>query len=264
MKHRHSGFTLIELLVVISIISLLVAILLPALSAARESARSVQCLSNQRQIVIAQSSYVADEDGYLPPAITNRIVAAGTQQDTWAHRLALNGYLPDGTGGSIISQVDTPLFDCPSRESVPLRLDYVVPYRIFGLDTKTNGEPRPTQIDAIPSPTVAIGTAEGLSGSINRAPYFWRFWTGFNLGQSFAMPHADGHTRLGFLDGHVSVLQYFGRYATYTEVYDGVRDETLYANQWYGSWSDDLRKMIWDRGAGDGGSGGLGLSNPVW
>lgn len=62
-KREQYGFTLIELLVVISIIALLIGILLPALGGARESARRVQCLSNQRQVVIAMSTYAADNDG---------------------------------------------------------------------------------------------------------------------------------------------------------------------------------------------------------
>lgn len=56
------AFTLIELLVVISIISLLIAILLPALAKARDAARKLRCLSNIRQINIATFAYLADNN----------------------------------------------------------------------------------------------------------------------------------------------------------------------------------------------------------
>lgn len=62
---RGRGFTLIELLVVISIIALLVGILLPTLSAARQQARAVVCLGNTRQIGTAGFMYAQEHDAYV-------------------------------------------------------------------------------------------------------------------------------------------------------------------------------------------------------
>lgn len=65
-KSKNSAFTLIELLVVISIIALLIGILLPALGAARDSARSIQSLSNLRQIGIGTAAWANDRQDNLP------------------------------------------------------------------------------------------------------------------------------------------------------------------------------------------------------
>ena len=65
MRRQH-GFTLIELLVVISFISLLIAILLPALASARRAARNAGCLSNQKQLGILFATYMTDNRAVFP------------------------------------------------------------------------------------------------------------------------------------------------------------------------------------------------------
>jgi len=66
------GFTLVELLVVIAIISILAALLLPALQAALDSARTSACMSNLRQIGTGWMGYRSDEDEYYPAIITGK------------------------------------------------------------------------------------------------------------------------------------------------------------------------------------------------
>jgi len=80
---RQSGFTLVELLVVIAIIGVLVALLLPAVQAAREAARRAQCASSLRQNTLAVQMY-SDACGVIPPAnLPSQTIAGASVQVTW-------------------------------------------------------------------------------------------------------------------------------------------------------------------------------------
>lgn len=107
---RHHGFTLVELLVVIAIISILSAMLLPALTKARESGRRSSCMNNLRQFGLALSSYADDNDDWLPTGYWNAPYAIST-----------NGMNQLASDYGITKEV----LICPSNAAALPRLRYV-------------------------------------------------------------------------------------------------------------------------------------------
>lgn len=77
IRNPQSAFTLIEVLVVAAVIALLMAILLPSLSNARQSTRAAVCASNIRQLVIANHGYAAENRDYLVPGGSDEYVGFG-------------------------------------------------------------------------------------------------------------------------------------------------------------------------------------------
>lgn len=94
---RSSGFTLVELLVVIAIIGVLVALLLPAVQAAREAARRVSCANNVRQLGLAMLNYESGQ-GKFPPSFH-----LGPKQFRWS---ALARTLPYIEASALGSRID--------------------------------------------------------------------------------------------------------------------------------------------------------------
>jgi prepilin-type N-terminal cleavage/methylation domain-containing protein len=125
-KSRFAGFTLVELLVVIAIIGILVALLLPAIQAAREAARRSQCKNNLRQLGLAVLNYESSHKR-LPPSVeinasTNTTAANGA----WGVHGHILHYLEEQTLRNLVNinvawDLQTPInnlripgYSCPS------------------------------------------------------------------------------------------------------------------------------------------------------
>ncbi len=151
-RNRQRGFTLVELLVVIAIIGGLIALLLPAIQAARESANSARCANNLRQIALAfQHHHTALRafpsggfDFSTPPAFLNGRPLSGDQQGAgWGFQILPyleEGNIWKGLGGGSDDELSiraiaatSPIFFCPSRRG-PQTLTYSDPLYLGGLE----------------------------------------------------------------------------------------------------------------------------------
>lgn len=155
---RSRGFSLIDLLVVISIITILVSMLLPAMKGARDAARAVVCLSNQHQIGLAMTMYANGNKEYTPRE-SGRSEPVGTPEylyyTAWpfAFRPYLDSRAPevaqekDPTGGVGDLFKRSPYYRDPARPADQHNIHYVNNGMAFSAPGKANryGKP-PTQM----------------------------------------------------------------------------------------------------------------------
>ena len=170
-----SAFTLSELLVVIAIIAVLIALLLPALTVARQEANSTVCLSNLRQLGMAAEEYVIVYHGSYPPGYYGLM-----GNPSWAIKSKWNGqthqmvYTP---GIMWMGQTNLKVLVCPSVNSTPAAGQIVLGYNYnTSYIGHGSGEynPTPATITQVADPSAcALFGDGGYYGGINywmRAP----------------------------------------------------------------------------------------------
>ena len=227
-----AGFTLVELLVVIGIIALLISILLPSLNRARESAKSVVCLSNLRQIGTGLVLYTNGFNGSLPYGYWNGDSAFGDvynadQANDWSNLLLQ--YLDSTAGGD--SYIDNGIkgpsnvreaLHCPSANAGDALTQYGVHPRLMpALSENDQASPgkklRPYKLgtikDSAETLLVADGSLEPVSGdgqstwgtTATMYRLDWLESNGFyGLGSKPFMLEGIADTMTGFFDRNVA------------------------------------------------------------
>jgi prepilin-type N-terminal cleavage/methylation domain-containing protein/prepilin-type processing-associated H-X9-DG protein len=198
------AFTLIELLVVIAIIAVLAAMLLPALSRGKESARAIQCLSQMRQLGLAVRLYTDDNAEEFP---RSQHSAFANGQIPWERSVAPQLGSTTTTWTNLLNGV----YHCPSdRRTTPWSYGLSVYYEL-GPDDDYTGKPETwRRVTQVPRPASTILFAENTSSADHIMPHFW---------QSAADASDVAQRRHGqranyiFADGHAQALEFRVTYA---------------------------------------------------
>lgn len=174
-KTKQHAFTLIELLVVISIIALLIAILLPALGAARRSARNAQCLARMANTAVALYAYPVDNKDFLPRAFGGNQGAALPDGST-GDGLYYTDYLEDYM--TLTDDVTQDFYICPESTLDPgigqKQISYSCNVQVMGNRQRNDIFSQSARLAFVKRTTevIAIGDTAQNSGAGTSGPNF--------------------------------------------------------------------------------------------
>ena len=235
---QFEGFTLIELLVVISIIALLISILLPALGNARSAAKSMACLSAERQFGVSILAYAEDNDGYFPPHRDN-VEDSSIDPNYWYQLLTMGGYISGETGTKVYSDA----FFCMEHEVSNRRNAFnngLVSYGlslglIYDYDNAVEYDLARVSDIRRPSQTLAVlDASRGLDRPNDGSYLVYPYWVSGSASR-VAWPRHNDVCNVLWVDGH----------ATPVKAPNPSNPATIYDPEALTSRSDDLN--FWDR-----------------
>jgi prepilin-type N-terminal cleavage/methylation domain-containing protein/prepilin-type processing-associated H-X9-DG protein len=204
-----AAFTLIELLVVIAIIAILAAMLLPALSRAKDSAKSIQCLNQMRQISLATRLYAEDNNDEFP---RSQHSAFANRQLPWERAIAPQLGIA-GSSSSAWTNLLLGLYHCPKDEK-PAHLSYGFNYFFeVGAEDDYPGKPQMwRKLSGIPKPTTTIIYAEITIAADHVMPALG-WLSGADAANELATTRHKQKSNYAFVDGHAELLRLNQTYA---------------------------------------------------